>query len=173
MTTELDAADRELLAAVAACPAEADLDGWTVTDLVTHIAAWLEEGVRRLDALSAGGPPRTERYDVDAFNAAAVAESRANGTTPTQALERYRVGFASFCTAVAGAGGASREGSAWLTLTVEHLREHAGRLRAEAPRRLPAQPYSYGSRDVQPGYESQGWSRGDQRWGRDPWGDEL
>jgi protein tyrosine phosphatase (PTP) superfamily phosphohydrolase (DUF442 family) len=35
-----------------------------------------------------------------------------------------------------------------------------------------APPYSYGSRDVQPGYESQGHSTHREPWGRDPWTDD-
>lgn len=36
----------------------------------------------------------------------------------------------------------------------------------------PEPPYSYGSRDVQPGYESQGYPPAADHWGRDPWGDD-
>lgn len=40
-----------------------------------------------------------------------------------------------------------------------------------APRAPVAPPYSYGSRDVQPGYESHGYSA-PEPWGRDPWTDD-
>jgi hypothetical protein len=37
---------------------------------------------------------------------------------------------------------------------------------------IPPQAYSYGTRDVQPGYESEGPSPRREPWGRDPWAEE-
>jgi predicted AAA+ superfamily ATPase len=44
--------------------------------------------------------------------------------------------------------------------------------RSAAPTPSTASPYSYGSRDVQPGYESQGYSSRLEPWSRDPWSDD-
>lgn len=59
---------------------------WSARDVVAHVAAWIDEANDRIPRLLAGAPPAV--YDVDAFNAAAVA--RATGWTPDQAMGAFR-----------------------------------------------------------------------------------
>ena len=69
-----------LLSVVTALPAErrqASLDGgWTAQDVLAHIAAWDRELVRAVDEVLAEERPSFITYDVDAFNARAVAAMR-------------------------------------------------------------------------------------------------
>jgi hypothetical protein len=60
--------------------------GWSARDLIAHIAAWLDEANDRIPRLLAGAPSRP--YDVNAFNAAAVA--RAQDWTAEQTLAAFR-----------------------------------------------------------------------------------
>jgi hypothetical protein len=59
---------------------------WSTRDVVVHAAAWIDEANDGIPRLMAGAPPRD--YDVDAFNAQAIA--RAAEWTPEQALGAFR-----------------------------------------------------------------------------------
>jgi hypothetical protein len=61
-------------------------EAWSVRDLTAHAAAWLAEANDRIPRLLAGAP--SVRYDVDDFNAAAVA--RASTWTAEQAYGAFR-----------------------------------------------------------------------------------
>jgi hypothetical protein len=56
---------------------------WSVRDVLTHVAAWEEEGARRLALIARGRGARIVWYetpaDLDAFNARAVAAGRRRG----------------------------------------------------------------------------------------------
>ncbi len=62
---------------------------WSIKDILAHIAAWEEEGARRLELIARGRGARIRFYDtmaeVDRFNARAVAAAR---RTPLPALLR-------------------------------------------------------------------------------------
>jgi len=82
------------LALLARLPEEAVLrprtqGAWSVRDVLAHIAAWEEEGTRRLELIARGRGDRIRFYDtmaeVDRFNARAVAAAR---RTPLPALLR-------------------------------------------------------------------------------------
>ncbi|MGH7321446.1 MAG: DinB family protein [Candidatus Rokuibacteriota bacterium] len=55
-------------------------DAWSIADVLAHIAAWEEEGARRLDLIARGHGDRIHFYDTmpeaDRFNARAVAAAR-------------------------------------------------------------------------------------------------
>jgi len=63
-----------------------ELGAWSARDLLVHVAAWIDEANDRIPRLLAGAP--SVGYDVDAFNAAAVA--RAAGWSWEQALGGFR-----------------------------------------------------------------------------------
>jgi hypothetical protein len=74
------------LALVARIPPELvtrprSLGAWSVKDLLVHIAAWEEEGIRRLRLIAAGHPERVVWYDttaeMDRYNGRAVRAARA------------------------------------------------------------------------------------------------
>lgn len=57
-------------------------DGWTTfTERFAHLIAWDRRGAQRIEALATAGPAPDDRAttDIDAFNAAAVAELAASG----------------------------------------------------------------------------------------------
>ncbi len=58
---------------------------WGPREIVVHVAAWLFEAGERIPAIMAGSAPK--RYDVDAFNAAAI--RAAAGWSVEQALGAY------------------------------------------------------------------------------------
>ncbi len=70
---------------------------WSACDLLTHIAAWIDEANDRIPRLMAGAT--STPYAVDAFNAAAVA--RAVEWTPDQTLGAFRRAADRFETIVA------------------------------------------------------------------------
>ncbi|HEX2501607.1 MAG TPA: DinB family protein [Methylomirabilota bacterium] len=57
---------------------------WSIRDVLAHVAAWEEEGARRLALIARGRGARIVWYDtpaeLDAFNARAVAAARRLGT---------------------------------------------------------------------------------------------
>ena len=67
-----------------------------------------------------------------------------------------------------------RSGAADGSMISPQTSDQVARIRGWRPRTAPpiAPPYSYGSRDVQPGYESQGFAGDREPWGRDPWTDD-
>lgn len=88
---EFRASRRELMRRLAAIPVEQrdvppDAGAWSARDLLAHIAAWIDEANDRIPRLMAGAS--SNEYDVDAYNAAAVA--RAAAWTPDQALGAFR-----------------------------------------------------------------------------------
>jgi uncharacterized damage-inducible protein DinB len=71
---------------------------WAVTDVLAHIAAWEEEGVRRLRLLARGADRRLVWYEtmaeVDRYNARAVrAARRASVAALLRRLARARAGL--------------------------------------------------------------------------------
>jgi len=106
MLADLDAARdafHEVLAAVdtelATVPGV--MEDWSVRDIVFHLAAWCEHGAEAVGLASTG---RGDEFtystgDTDAMNERFLAEGRT--TSPTEALRREEVAFASFRNAVA------------------------------------------------------------------------
>ena len=71
---------------------------WSVKDLLAHIAAWEEEGTKRLALITRGHPERVHFYDdmraVDRFNARAVATAhRTSLAAMLRRLARVRRGL--------------------------------------------------------------------------------
>jgi hypothetical protein len=117
--------------------------GWSARDLIAHIAAWLEEANDRIPRLMAGAPPRT--YDVDAFNAAAIA--RARDWTAEQALAAFRRATDRFEAIVGESDAAdiadSEDALGWLrhaarTLMNEHFADIDALIEAARARGTPA-----------------------------------
>ena len=72
------------------------LGGWSIQDVLAHIAAWEEEGARRLALIARGRGDRIVWYDtmaeVDRFNARAVRAARRMSLAATlRRLARSRV----------------------------------------------------------------------------------
>ncbi len=90
-----------LMEAIDALPAarraEPAFDGWSIQDIVLHIAIWQEAGAGALTQFTAGERPTIEGYDgdnTDEWNAARVAEAR--GGSWEQALARLRAAREAF-----------------------------------------------------------------------------
>lgn len=72
LRTFAEAHERLLTSAtVAAARGTVRVENWGPREILAHIAAWEAEGCQRMPLLAAGAPGK--EYDVDAFNAAAVA----------------------------------------------------------------------------------------------------
>ena len=100
-------------------------DAWSARDLIAHAAAWIGEANDRIPRLLAGAP--SVEYDVDAFNAAAVA--RAAAWTPDQALAAFRRAADRFEAIVAETDAAeiadSEDAMAWLeSIALRVMDEH-------------------------------------------------
>jgi hypothetical protein len=105
---------------------------WSLTDVVIHMAAWLEEGARRVNVLRIGASCRPlSESDVDAFNDAAVTAAQAASTTIKQAERRCDEAFEAFSAAIDKGpvlSGSDVEG--WLVQMGNHLLHHAAELKA-------------------------------------------
>jgi len=102
---------------------------WSARDILAHIAAWIEEANDRIPRLLAGAPSLA--YDLDAFNAAAVA--RAAEWTGDQTLAAFRRAADRFEAIVGGTDAAdivdAEEALAWLRATAHDLmHEHFAEL---------------------------------------------
>jgi hypothetical protein len=110
-------------------------DKWTLLDLVGHLAAWLEEGARRIPQLLAGAPSKD--YDAELFNDEAVHRARMHG--PERVVERHSDAVEAFVDAVRRSPErflAPEEGPGeWVRHAAAHYREHAAQLRAAAQTR--------------------------------------
>lgn len=103
-------------------------DGWSLKDVVAHIAAWQRSSVGRLAALGRGepdpGPPATE----DDFNAAAREASRSRSWQQVRAeAERAHEAFVSTIEAVPEDALARHDGLGAFVAAVngvEHYEEH-------------------------------------------------
>jgi len=95
------------LMAAAAAAAEGRVDavgsGWSLADLLGHVATWEAEFLKALPLILAGKPlPRysTAYGGIDAFNAGELARWR--GQMPAQARQRLELGHARLVSALAG-----------------------------------------------------------------------
>lgn len=115
------------------------LDGWSVRDLVVHVAFWSEHGAEAV-ALAASGRGAEFLYhggETDAINARLLDEARS--IAPAAAAEQEERAFASLASALAGLDPALLDLRLGNGDTVEevvrydgpdHYREHAEHLRA-------------------------------------------
>jgi uncharacterized damage-inducible protein DinB len=99
----------ELMEAIDALPAERRsepvVDGWSVEDLVRHLAIWQEAAASALDQMAAGERPVVEGFtgdNIDEWNDARVEEAR--GLAWEQSLARLRSAREAFEAAVRHAG---------------------------------------------------------------------
>lgn len=103
---------------------------WSARDVVAHMAAWDWEGERHFRELHTGDEER-RRYDVDAFNAAAV-EERA-GQSWDESLDELRRANMTFGASLANVSVADQEAepayARWLNAIIRHYTEHAAQLR--------------------------------------------
>jgi uncharacterized protein (TIGR03083 family) len=105
---ELRRARIRLEAAIARV-ADADYDrpvaagGWTVRDVLNHVAAWDEVGATTIQELGAGRSPTRYITDVDDFNADAVSVARTR--SPADCLAAIRDARAAFGAALDAAPG--------------------------------------------------------------------
>ena len=105
-------------------------DDWSPRDVVCHVSAWAAEGLSRLRAFRADPALPDRTYDVDAFNAAAVAARRDLDWDAALAESRRVHGeldaFLSTVTAeeLAASGGYAE----WTDGLADHLLEHAAEL---------------------------------------------
>jgi len=102
-----------------------DDGGWGVREVLTHIAGWEVEATQRLPQLMAGAPARD--YDVDTFNAAAVAAYEGQSLHEVRdSLERAYARLLNLLDGLDEAtftpGGVARE---WVTALTRHDHEHA------------------------------------------------
>ena len=138
------------LAAATAGLSEAEMDlpnvvgSWSVRETLAHIAAWEQEGARRIDLLASGGgddlvwPTRDEE---DEFNARAVAACA--GLTPAQVIRRledshrdFTQMIAAFADELAATSPAVRP-EEWIAgWTYLHYEEHAPQIWAFRSARL-------------------------------------
>lgn len=132
MLGEFSEAHDDLLIAADAAVTRGDrpTDGWGLREVLGHIAAWEVEGLRRIPLLAAGAPD--EPYDVEQFNAAAVA---ALGDRPLHDVrDEMERTHALLITMLAGLAPADFElGNAaheWIRELIRHSREHADELKA-------------------------------------------
>lgn len=104
---------------------------WSAKDVVAHMAAWDWEGERRFRELHSGEGER-RRYDVDAFNAAAV-EERA-GQSWDETLDELRRANMTFAASLANVSPADQEAepayARWLEIVTGHYRQHTDQIRA-------------------------------------------
>jgi hypothetical protein len=110
-------------------------DGWTLLDLVGHLASWLEEGARRIPQLVAGA--QSKDYDDDMFNEEAVHRARMHG--PGRVIERHSEAVEAFIDTVRRTPDIALAPDAgpgeWIRNATAHYREHAAQLRAAAQAR--------------------------------------
>jgi hypothetical protein len=108
---------------------------WGVREILAHVAAWEAEATRRIPLLAQG--TADQEYDVDSFNAAAMA------AIGDQSLGEVRAGLeevhARLVTLLDGleeaafaAGSAPHE---WVTALTRHSREHVRELNSGGPHR--------------------------------------
>jgi hypothetical protein len=100
----LELAWDDLMAAVAAAEGRVDAvgSGWSLADLLGHVATWEGEFLKALPLILAGKPlPRysTAYGGIDAFNARELALWR--GRTPAQARQRLELSHARLVTVLA------------------------------------------------------------------------
>ena len=85
----MDEARRDFEASVGRCrdrfAEPATLGGWTVADLIHHVAAWDDVAADAIEALVKGRVPFAYAADIDAWNAAAATARRHLGEAPTLA----------------------------------------------------------------------------------------
>jgi uncharacterized damage-inducible protein DinB len=134
----------ELMAAIDALPperrSEPAFDGWSVEDLVRHLAIWQEAAAAALQQMAAGERPVVEGFtgdNIDEWNDARVEAARDLGWE--QSLGRLRTAREAFEAAVRHAGEALPPGrlvpgktAAGLIVGngAEHDREHGGQILA-------------------------------------------
>lgn len=105
--------------------------GWSAKDVVAHLAAWEWEAERRFRELRAGNAQQ-QTYDIDAFNAAAVAERQDRPWDDVlDELRRANMTFGGALGGVSGAERAQQPGyTRWVTIAAQHYAGHAAELRA-------------------------------------------
>jgi hypothetical protein len=104
---------------------------WSAKETVAHMAAWDWEGERLFRELH-NGDAAPHRYDIDAFNAAAV-EERA-GQSWDETLDELRRANMTFAASLANVSPADQEAqpayARWLTAVTGHYIEHTNQIRA-------------------------------------------
>ncbi len=105
--------------------------GWSVKQLVAHMAAWDWEGERHFRELHSGGA-ESRSYDIEAFNTAAVDERR--GQTWEETLDELRRANMTFAASLANVSAGDREADpryeSWLRAVSGHYDEHTAQVRA-------------------------------------------
>ena len=102
-------------------------DEWSPRDVVCHVSAWAAEGLSRLRAFRADPALPDRTYDVDAFNASAVAARRHLDWDAALAEARRVHGDldAFLATVTAEELAASGGYAEWTDGLADHLLEHA------------------------------------------------
>ena len=112
---------------------------WSVKQMVAHMTAWDWEGEPHFRALHSGGAEE-QSYDVDAFNAAAVAERRDQAWDET--LDELRRANMTFAASLATVSTADRETNpryaSWLRAVTDHYEEHTAQIRTVLAANHPA-----------------------------------
>jgi hypothetical protein len=107
------------------------LDGWSVKDILAHIAAWLREGARALEALARGERAMPESLvgeDVDARNARLVEQWRDASAQEVQTeLHLAKEGFIRAMRALPEERFAEGEAARRIVYgeSIDHFTEHA------------------------------------------------
>jgi len=104
---------------------------WSAKDVLAHIVAWEEEGVRRFAEMSeSGGAAKLDKAAIDGFNAAAVEERR--GKTFCELRAEYGEAYRRLAEALAGlpeeADESSREYRFAEIVAVIHPTHHAAQV---------------------------------------------
>lgn len=111
---------------------EPDVCGdWSAKQTVAHMAAWDWEGERYFRELHAGGAGG-QHDDIEAFNAAAVAERRDQSWDETlDELRRANMTFAASLANVSTTDRATDPGyTSWLRAVAGHYEEHGAQIRS-------------------------------------------
>lgn len=103
---------------------------WSAKQIVAHMAAWDWEGERHFRELHAGSEAG-RRYDIEAFNTAAVEERRDQSWDETlDELRRANMTFAASLANVSTADrGADSGYASWITAVTGHYGEHSDQIR--------------------------------------------
>jgi hypothetical protein len=103
---------------------------WSAKETVAHMAAWDWEGERHFRELHTG-ETQQRRYEIDAFNAAAVAERADQSWDET--LDELRRANMTFAASLANVSPADREAqpayARWLKAVTGHYIEHTNQIR--------------------------------------------
>jgi hypothetical protein len=103
---------------------------WSAKQTVDHMAAWDWEGERLFRALHSG-ETQPRRHDIEAFNAAAVAERA--GQSWDETLDELRRANMTFAASLANVSPADQEAQPayahWLKAVTGHYIEHGNQIR--------------------------------------------